>query len=129
VAALALLPQSMLHVALNDDRKRPPLPLPGRRIGHGRAVLLRLLHCLLDILDREVVAHDRLFVRGQGLTDAHQASVRSSGNPGLPQVRVRGTKGETVHALVEPGQGVYVGADDLEVMNGHLEAPFPSLGV
>jgi hypothetical protein len=26
-----------------------------------------------------------------------------------------------VHALVERGQGVYVVADDLEVVNGHLE--------
>jgi hypothetical protein len=79
-----------LHVALNYDCKGPPLSLSGRRIGNGRAVLLRLLHCLLDVFDREVTAHDRLFMRGQGLPDAHQSSVRSSRNPGLPQVRVLG---------------------------------------
>jgi hypothetical protein len=28
-----------------------------------------------------------------------------------------------VHALVEPGQGVYVVADDLQVMNGYVGAP------
>src|SRR5687768_17814934 len=100
------LPQSMLHVALNHNCKRSPLSLSGRRIGNDGAVLLGLLHCLLDVFHREVTAHDRLFVRGQGLPNAHQRSVRLSRNPGLPQVRVWRTEGETVHALVEPGQDV-----------------------
>ena len=103
----------MLHVALNHDCKRPPLSLSSRRIGNGRAVLLGLLHGLLDVFDREVTAHDRLFMRGEGLPNAHQSSVRSSRNPGQTQIRVWGTKGEAVHALVEPSQGVYVVADDL----------------
>src|SRR5688572_22389806 len=114
----------MLHVALNDDCKGAPLSLLRRRIGNGRAVLLGVLHCLLDVVDREVTAHDRLFVRGQGLPDTNESSVCSSRNPGLSQVRVRRTKGETVDAMVEPGEGFYVVADDLQVVNGQVGAPW-----
>jgi hypothetical protein len=46
---------------------------------------------------------------------------RSSRHTGLPEIGVWGTKRETVHALVERSQGVYVVADDLQVVNGHLE--------
>src|SRR5688572_10839580 len=60
-------------------------------------------------------------MRRQGLPDAHQSSVRSSCHTGLPEIGVWGTKRETVHALVERGQGVHVVADDLQVVN-HGEA-------
>jgi hypothetical protein len=42
-------------------------------------------------------------------------------NAGRPEIGLRGTEGEAVHALVERGQAVYVVADDLQVVNGHLE--------
>ena len=34
-----------------------------------------------------------------------------------------GAKRETVHAFVEHSQGFYIVADDLQVVNGHLEIP------
>jgi hypothetical protein len=51
------------------------------------------------------------------------SSVRSSRYTGLPEVGVWGTERETMHALVERSQGVYIVADDLQVVNGHLEIP------
>ena len=56
----------------------------------------------------------------QRLPDADQSSVRLARNTGLPEIGVRGTEGEAVHALVEPGQGLYLVADDLQVVNGPL---------
>jgi len=57
------------------------------------------------------------------LPDADQGSVRLGRNPSLPEIRVRGAKGEAVYDLVELSQGVYVVADDLQVVNGHLGTP------
>jgi hypothetical protein len=113
----------MLHTTLNHDGKSPTLSLPGWRIGYGGAVLLRPLHCLLDVVDGEVVAHDRLFMRGQWLPNVHQRSVGTSGHTSLPQIWIRRTKGETQHALVEIGQGVNVVADDFQIVN-HVGVPF-----
>lgn len=90
------------------------------RAGNGRAMLLGHFDRLLEVFDREVGAHDRLFVRGQRLPDAHQRSVRSHRNAGLPDIRVWRAEGETVHALVELNHVIGVVADDLEVVSGHL---------
>jgi len=120
VEAPLALPECVFHASLNYDGKGPPLSLSGRRIGNGSAVFLGSLHGLMDVFDREVGPHDRVLMRGQGLSDAHQRSVRSSRNTGLPQIWVWGTKGETVHALVEPSQRVYVVADDLQIVNDSL---------
>jgi hypothetical protein len=62
-------------------------------------------------------------MRRQRLADANQSSVRSSRYTGLPEVGVWGTERETMHALVERSQGVYIVADDLQVVNGHLKIP------
>jgi hypothetical protein len=112
---------------LDDDCKRTTLSLSGRRIGDRRAAFLGLPHSLLDVIDLEVGPDDRLLMCGQGLPDSHESSVSSSRNTCLPEIGVWGTKGETVQALVEPSQGVYIVADDLQIVNpnGHLlVAPF-----
>src|SRR5690348_11864530 len=59
------LPESVFHVALNHDCKGAPLSLSGWGIGNGRAGVLGLLHCMLDVFDREVRPHDRLLMRCQ----------------------------------------------------------------
>src|SRR5688572_22381421 len=76
-----------------------------------------------DVFDRKVGSHDRLFMGGQGLADAHQSAVRSGRHTRLPKIGVWRTKRETVDALVQRCQTVDVVADDLEVMNAHLEMP------
>src|SRR5687767_8803571 len=100
-----LLPESVLHVALDHDGKGSPLSLPRRGISDGRAVFLGLLDRQLDVFDREIGPYDRLLMRGQRLADAHEGSVRLSRDAGLPEIGVWGPKGETVHALVEPRKG------------------------
>jgi hypothetical protein len=56
----------------------------GRRIGNGRAGILGVLYCLMDVFYGEVGSHDRLLMRRQRLADANQSSVRSSRYTGLP---------------------------------------------
>src|SRR5688500_15015847 len=80
------LPEPVFQAALDHDCEGPPLSLSSRRIGDGRAAFLGLLHGLLDVFDREVGPHDRLLMRGQGLPDAHQSSVRSCRDSGLPEI-------------------------------------------
>ena len=99
---------------MNHDRKSAPPPLLGRRIGNGRAGILGVLHCLMDVFYCEVGSHDRLLMRRQRLADANQSSVRSSRYTGLPEVGVWGTERETMHALIERSQGVDIVADDLQ---------------
>ena len=110
----------MLDASLDNNGKGPPRSLSGRRIGDGGAVFLGPLHGLLDVFHREVRPQARVFVRGQGLPDAHLSSVCARRHTGLPEIGVGGTKGQAVKALIEPRQGVYVVADDLQVVNGHL---------
>jgi hypothetical protein len=115
----------VFHTTLDDDCKGTTLSLSGRRIGDRRAAFLGLPHRLLYVIDLEVGPNDRLLMSGQGLPDSHESSVSSSRNTCLPEIGVWGTKGETVQALVERSQGVYIVADDLQIvkLNGHLQLP------
>ena len=115
------MPKSVLQAAVDHDGKGTPLSLSGRGIGNGRPGVFRLLRGLLDVFDREVGSDDRLLMRRQGFPDAHQRSVRARSDTGLTEIRVWGTKRESVDLLVQRSQGVYIVADDLEVLNGHLE--------
>ena len=115
------MPQAVLHAAVDHDCKGAPLSLSGRGIGDGCAGVLGFLHRLLDVFDREVGSHDRLFMRRQWLPDAHESSVRSSRHTRLSEIGVWGAERQTVHTLVERSQGVYVVAHDLQVVNSHLE--------
>jgi len=116
------LPESVFHAPLDDDCKRTTLSLSGRRIGDRRAAFLGLPHSLLNVTDLEVSPNDRLLMSGQGLPDSHESSVSSSRNTGLPEIGVWGTKGETMQALVEPNQGIYIVAHDFHIvkLDGHL---------
>ncbi len=65
----------------------------------------------------------RLLVRRQGPPDSDQRPVGLDGDTGVSEIGIRRTEREAMDVLVEPGQGVDVMADDLQIVNSHLETP------
>ena len=104
----------MFHVVLDHDCKGALVSLSGWGIANGRAGVRGLLHCLLDVFDREIRPQDRLLMRRQGLPDVDQSCVRLSRNTGLPEIGVWGTEGKAVHALVELSHRVYIDISPIE---------------
>ena len=82
----------MFDAALDHDCEGSPAALAGGGIGNRRAGLLGLLQCLLDVFDRDVRPHDRLFMRRQRLPDADQGPVGLGRNPGQTEIGVRGAE-------------------------------------